>query len=92
MVAGHGTGRAFPGGSNMRWVVALPGETSECVCQGLLEVFERTGMTGVVVFDNATGVGTATPTARLPRPACSPCSARTTGSSPGSATRMCLSN
>ena len=41
----------------MRWVVALPGETSECVCQGLLEVFERTGMTGVVVFDNATGVG-----------------------------------
>lgn len=44
--------------SNMRWVVALPGETSECVCQGLLEVFERTGMApGVVVFDNATGVG-----------------------------------
>ena len=43
--------------SNMRWVVALPGETSECVCQGLLEVFERTGMTGAVVFDNATGVG-----------------------------------
>lgn len=41
----------------MRWMVALPGETSECVCQGLLEVFERTGMTGVVVFDNATGVG-----------------------------------
>ena len=35
----------------------MPGETSECVCQGLLEVFERTGMTGVVVFDNATGVG-----------------------------------
>ena len=28
------------------------------VCQGLLEVFERTGMTpGVVVFDNATDVG-----------------------------------
>lgn len=44
--------------SNMRWVAALPGETAECVCQGLLEVFERTGMTpGVVVFDNATGVG-----------------------------------
>lgn len=44
--------------SNMRWVVALPGETSECVCQGLLEVFERTGMTPkVVVFGNATGVG-----------------------------------
>lgn len=30
--------------------------------------------------------GTATPTARPPGPACSPCSARTTGSSPGSAT------
>ena len=44
--------------SNMRRVAALPGETAECVCQGLLEVFERTGMTpGVVVFDNATGVG-----------------------------------
>lgn len=50
--------------SNMRWVVALPGETAECVCQGLLEVFERTGMTPTpVVFDNATGVATATPTA-----------------------------
>ena len=44
--------------SNMRRVAALPGETAECVCQGLPEVFERTGMTpGVVVFDNATGVG-----------------------------------
>ena len=44
--------------SNMRWVAALPGGTAECVCQGLLEVFERTGMTPkVVVFDNATGVG-----------------------------------
>lgn len=44
--------------SNMRWAVALPGETAECVCQGLLEVFERTGMTPrVVVFDNATGAG-----------------------------------
>ena len=44
--------------SNMRWVVALPGETSECVCQGLLWIFERMGMAPrVVVFDNATGVG-----------------------------------
>lgn len=44
--------------SNMRWVAALPGGTAECVCQGLLEVFERTGMAPkVVVFDNATGVG-----------------------------------
>ena len=50
--------------SNMRWVVALPGETSECVCQGLLWIFERMGMAPrVVVFDNATGVATATPTA-----------------------------
>ena len=44
--------------SNRRWVAALPGGTAECVCQGLPEVFERTGMTPkVVVFDNATGVG-----------------------------------
>ncbi len=44
--------------SNMRWVVALPGETSERVCQGLLWIFERMGMAPrVVVFDNATGVG-----------------------------------
>ena len=44
--------------SNMRWVAALPGETAECVCRGLPEVFERTGMApGVVVFDNAVGVG-----------------------------------
>ena len=44
--------------SNRRWVAALPGGTAECVCQGLPEVFERTGMApGVVVFDNATGVG-----------------------------------
>lgn len=44
--------------SNMRRVVALPGETSECVCQGLLWIFERMGMAPrVAVFDNATGVG-----------------------------------
>ena len=44
--------------SNMRWVAALPGETAECVCRGLPEVFERTGMAPrVVVFDNAVGVG-----------------------------------
>ena len=53
----HSLAVSFPY-SNMRWVAALPGETAECVCQGLLEVFERTGMTpGVVVFGNATGVG-----------------------------------
>lgn len=44
--------------SNMRWVAALSGETAECVCRGLPEVFERMGMApGVVVFDNAVGVG-----------------------------------
>lgn len=42
--------------SNMRYVVALPGETAECVCEGLSTVFERAGMAPrVVVFDNATG-------------------------------------
>ena len=75
--------------SNMRWVVALPGETSECVCQGLLWIFERMGMAPrVVVFDNATGVGHRRPVARPPGPACSPCSARITGSSRGSATHI----
>lgn len=44
--------------SNMRYVTALPGETSGCVCHGLGEVFARAGMAPrVVVFDNATGVG-----------------------------------
>ena len=44
--------------SNMRYVAALPGETSGCVCHGLGEVFARVGMAPrVVVFDNATGVG-----------------------------------
>lgn len=44
--------------SNMRYVAALPGETTECVCHGLLQVFGRMGMAPrVLVFDNATGVG-----------------------------------
>ena len=29
--------------SNMRYAVALPGENAECVCEGLLEVFEHIG-------------------------------------------------
>ena len=59
--------------SNMRWVAALPGETSECVRQGLLWIFERMGMAPrVVVFDNATGVAIAGRTALPPGPACSP--------------------
>ena len=48
--------------SNMRYVAALPGETSGCVCHGLGEVFARVGMAPrVVVFDNATGVGHRNP-------------------------------
>ena len=44
--------------SNMRYVAALPGETTECVCHGLLQVFGRMGMAPrALVFDNATGVG-----------------------------------
>lgn len=30
--------------SNMRYVAALPGETTECVCHGLLQVFGHMGM------------------------------------------------
>lgn len=42
----------------MRYVAALPGETTECVCHGLLQVFGRMGMAPrALVFDNATGVG-----------------------------------
>ena len=44
--------------SNMRYVAALPGETTECVCHGLLQVFGHMGMAPrALVFDNATGVG-----------------------------------
>ena len=42
--------------SNMRYAVALPGENAECVCEGLLEVFEHIGaVPPVLVLDNATG-------------------------------------
>ena len=48
--------------SNMRYVVALPGETAECVCHGLMLVFMHMGMVpNVLVFDNATGVGHRNP-------------------------------
>jgi transposase len=44
--------------SNMRYVVALPGENAACVCYGLRLVFEHIGMAPLVlVFDNATGAG-----------------------------------
>ena len=46
---------AFPY-SNMRWVVALPGENAECVCEGSETVFGHIGLASrVLVFDNATG-------------------------------------
>lgn len=44
--------------SNVGLAQVFPGETSECVCQALRNVFEHVG--GVptkIVFDNATGVG-----------------------------------
>ena len=42
--------------SNMRWVVALPGENAECVCEGSETVFGHIGLAPrVLVFDDATG-------------------------------------
>lgn len=44
--------------SNARYAAALPGETSECVCEGLRRIFEHVGLAPhAIVFDNATGVG-----------------------------------
>ena len=44
--------------SNTRYAVVLPGETAECVCDGLRTIFEHVGRAPArVVFDNATGVG-----------------------------------
>jgi transposase len=44
--------------SNMRFCAALPGGNAECVCTGLIRVFDAVGrVPGVLVFDNATGVG-----------------------------------
>ncbi|NMM95264.1 DDE-type integrase/transposase/recombinase, partial [Bifidobacterium oedipodis] len=46
----------------MRCVVALPGETAECLCHGLAVVFEHIGMVPrVLVIDNATGAGHRNP-------------------------------
>lgn len=44
--------------SNVAFMQFFRGENCECVCQGLLDIFEYTG--GVpfkIVFDNATGIG-----------------------------------
>lgn len=44
--------------SNMRFVQAYRGETSECVCHGLRTIFEQVGgAPQLMIFDNATGVG-----------------------------------
>ena len=48
--------------SNMRYVAALPGETSGCVCHGLGEVFARVGMAPrVVVSGQRHGSGAPQP-------------------------------
>ena len=42
----------------MRYVTSLPGENAECLCHGLVEVFEHIGgVPPVIVMDNATGAG-----------------------------------
>jgi len=48
---------SFPS-SNAAYVQAFGGETGECVCQGLKDLFERVGgVPARIVFDNASGVG-----------------------------------
>jgi Transposase and inactivated derivatives len=48
---------SFPS-SNAAYVQAFGGETAECVCQGLKDIFERVGgVPSRIVFDNASGVG-----------------------------------
>lgn len=44
--------------SNVGFTQIFPGETAECVCQGLKDIFEYVkGVPRRCVFDNATGVG-----------------------------------
>lgn len=44
--------------SNMRLCVAMPAENAECLCAGLMLVFEHIGgVPPVIVMDNATGAG-----------------------------------
>lgn len=44
--------------SNHAYYQFFRGETSECVCQGLKNIFEHMGgVPTVIVFDNATGIG-----------------------------------
>ena len=57
LVDGHCLVVTFPH-SNMRYVTSLPGENAECLCHGLVEVFEHIGgVPPVIVMDNATGAG-----------------------------------
>lgn len=44
--------------SNAAYMQAFGGETAECVCQGLRDIFHRIGGVPLrIVFDNATGIG-----------------------------------
>lgn len=44
--------------SNDGFVQVFGGETVDCVCQGLKNIFEHIGGTpGLMIFDNVTGVG-----------------------------------
>ena len=44
--------------SNDGYSQVFGGETAECVCQGLLDIFEFIGgVPPLLIFDNATGVG-----------------------------------
>jgi hypothetical protein len=48
---------SFPA-SNAGYPQGFGGETAECVCQGLQDIFHRIGgVPGRIVFDNASGVG-----------------------------------
>jgi transposase len=48
---------AFPY-SNMGFAQVFFGETAECICQGLKDIFEHIGgVPETIVFDNATGLG-----------------------------------
>ena len=73
---------------NMRLCVALPGENAECLCHGLMLVFEHIGgVPPVIVLDNATGAGRRNVKGEVALTGCSPRSWRITGSRSGSATR-----
>jgi transposase len=53
----HALVASFPQ-SNVGLAQVMPGETAECVCEGLIAIFERIGGVPLrIVFDNATGVG-----------------------------------